>query len=58
MRITKYIHSCLLFELNGEQLLFDPGLHAAAGRSVLAHLLDLQTQARVARDGETWRLVA
>jgi len=25
MRITKYIHSCLLFELNGRQLLFDPG---------------------------------
>jgi hypothetical protein len=25
MRITKYIHSCLLFELNGQQLLFDPG---------------------------------
>ena len=25
MRIAKYIHSCLLFEHNGEQLLFDPG---------------------------------
>ncbi|TGE06420.1 MBL fold metallo-hydrolase [Hymenobacter fodinae] len=25
MRITKYIHSCLLFELDGQQLLFDPG---------------------------------
>ena len=25
MRIAKYIHSCLLFEHQGEQLLFDPG---------------------------------
>lgn len=25
MRIAKYIHSCLLFEHHGEQLLFDPG---------------------------------
>jgi L-ascorbate metabolism protein UlaG (beta-lactamase superfamily) len=26
MKITKYIHSCLLFEHGGEKLLFDPGL--------------------------------
>jgi L-ascorbate metabolism protein UlaG (beta-lactamase superfamily) len=26
MKITKYIHSCLLFEHEGEKLLFDPGL--------------------------------
>ena len=25
MRISKYIHSCLLFEQDGEKLLFDPG---------------------------------
>ena len=25
MKITKYIHSCLLLEQDGEQLLFDPG---------------------------------
>ncbi len=25
MRISKYIHSCLLFEQEGEKLLFDPG---------------------------------
>ncbi len=25
MRITKYIHSCLLFEHEGDKLLFDPG---------------------------------
>ena len=25
MRITKYIHSCLLFEHEGEKLIFDPG---------------------------------
>jgi len=28
MRITKYIHSCLLFELGGQQILFDPGRFA------------------------------
>jgi L-ascorbate metabolism protein UlaG (beta-lactamase superfamily) len=26
MRISKHIHSCLLFEHQGEKLLFDPGL--------------------------------
>ena len=36
----------------------DPRLHGAAGRSVLAHLLDLQNRGSVARDGETWRLAA
>ncbi|MET0269455.1 MAG: MBL fold metallo-hydrolase [Sphingomonas sp.] len=36
----------------------DPGLHGAAGRSVLAHLLDLETQDRAARAGETWRSLA
>lgn len=36
----------------------DPGLHGAAGRSVLAHLLDLQRQARVEHEGGTWRRVA
>ncbi|RYF75875.1 MAG: MBL fold metallo-hydrolase, partial [Cytophagaceae bacterium] len=25
MKITKYIHSCLLLEKDGQQLLFDPG---------------------------------
>lgn len=25
MRITKYLHSCLVFELDGHKLLFDPG---------------------------------
>ena len=32
----------------------DPRLHGAAGRSVLAHLVDLQRQARVAPDGAHW----
>ncbi|TVV72351.1 MBL fold metallo-hydrolase [Sphingomonas solaris] len=36
----------------------DRGLHGAAGRSVLAHLLDLERQGRVSRTGETWRLAA
>ncbi len=36
----------------------DPRLHGAAGRSVLAHLLDLQGRGTVLRDGETWRLAA
>jgi glyoxylase-like metal-dependent hydrolase (beta-lactamase superfamily II) len=32
----------------------DPRLHGAAGRSVLAHLIDLQNQGRVAPQGERW----
>jgi glyoxylase-like metal-dependent hydrolase (beta-lactamase superfamily II) len=36
----------------------DPRLEGAAGRSVLAHLIDLETQGRVARDGETWEIVS
>ena len=28
MRISKYIHSCLLFEHEGEKLLFDPGVYS------------------------------
>ena len=36
----------------------DPRLHVAAGRSVLAHLLDLEGRGMVARDGEAWRLAA
>ncbi|MEA3033891.1 MAG: hypothetical protein QOH86_1907 [Sphingomonadales bacterium] len=34
----------------------DPRLFAAAGRSVLAHLLDLERRGRVERDGDVWRL--
>jgi glyoxylase-like metal-dependent hydrolase (beta-lactamase superfamily II) len=36
----------------------DPRLHGAAGRSVLAHLLDLEARGEVARDGEEWGLAA
>jgi glyoxylase-like metal-dependent hydrolase (beta-lactamase superfamily II) len=36
----------------------DPRLHPAAGRSVLAHLIDLRTRGVVAQVGETWRLAA
>jgi len=36
----------------------DPRLHPAAGRSVLAHLIDLEARGVVARDGEHWRLAA
>jgi glyoxylase-like metal-dependent hydrolase (beta-lactamase superfamily II) len=32
----------------------DPRLYGAAGRSVLAHLIDLQRQARVVAEGERW----
>lgn len=32
----------------------DPRLHGAAGRSVLAHLIDLERQGRVAVEGEQW----
>jgi len=35
-----------------------PVLHPAAGRSVLAHLIDMEAKGLVARDGETWRLAA
>ena len=36
----------------------DPRLHPAAGLSVLAHLIDMRARARVAQDGDTWRLAA
>ncbi|MDM7956776.1 MBL fold metallo-hydrolase [Blastomonas sp.] len=36
----------------------DHRLFGAAGRSVLAHLIDLENRRLVARDGETWRLLA
>jgi glyoxylase-like metal-dependent hydrolase (beta-lactamase superfamily II) len=36
----------------------DPALHPAAQRSVLAHLIDLEQRARVAFDGEKWKLAA
>jgi hypothetical protein len=36
----------------------DPRLIGAAGRSVLAHLIDLQNQGRVTAQGEGWRYVA
>ena len=34
----------------------DPRLNGAAGRSVLAHLIDLAARGVAARDGELWRL--
>ena len=34
----------------------DPRLHGAAGRSVLAHLIDLEARERVWRDGEHWAI--
>ncbi len=36
----------------------DPRLHGAAGRSVLAHLIDLEARDRVWRDGDTWAIAA
>jgi glyoxylase-like metal-dependent hydrolase (beta-lactamase superfamily II) len=36
----------------------DPRLTGAAARSVLAHLLDLETRGQVRRAGEEWRLAA
>ena len=35
----------------------DPRLIGAAGRSVLAHLIDLQNQGRVAAHGDGWHMV-
>ena len=34
----------------------DPRLHPAAGRSVLAHLIDLEARGLAERAGETWRI--
>ena len=36
----------------------DPRLTGAAGRSVLAHLLDLRNRGIVSQEGETWQLVS
>jgi glyoxylase-like metal-dependent hydrolase (beta-lactamase superfamily II) len=36
----------------------DPRLTGAAGRSVLAHLVDLERQGRVACEAETWRVAS
>ena len=36
----------------------DPRLHPAAGRSVLAHLVDLERRGLVRGEGETWALTA
>lgn len=36
----------------------DPKLHPAAGRSVLAHLIDLEARGLVWRSGENWRKAA
>jgi hypothetical protein len=36
----------------------DPRLTGAAGRSVLAHLLDLQTRGLVAEEGGAWKMAA
>jgi L-ascorbate metabolism protein UlaG (beta-lactamase superfamily) len=36
MKISKYIHSCLLFEHEGEKLLFDPGVFTFAEGQVQA----------------------
>lgn len=36
----------------------DPRLTGAAGRSVLAHLIDLERQGRVACEDETWRMAS
>jgi glyoxylase-like metal-dependent hydrolase (beta-lactamase superfamily II) len=36
----------------------DPRLHPAAGRSVLAHLIDLEARGEVAREYDGWRLAS
>ena len=36
----------------------DPALYPAAQRSVLAHLIDLQSRGRVSYDGQIWKLAA
>jgi len=34
MKITKYLHSCLVFELDGYKILFDPGKFSFADGEV------------------------
>jgi len=36
----------------------DPRLNGAAGRSVLAHLIDLKVRGLVEEEGETWKTTA
>jgi hypothetical protein len=36
----------------------DPRLHGAAGRSVLAHLIDLRDRGIARQDGDAWSLAA
>jgi L-ascorbate metabolism protein UlaG (beta-lactamase superfamily) len=44
VRITKYVHSCLLFEHEEEALLFDPGLYSfIEGRVTPEHFRDVST---------------
>lgn len=44
MKISKYLHSCLLFELDGYQLLFDPGRFSFAEGLVTAQMFgDVQS---------------
>lgn len=38
MKISKYLHSCLLFELDGHKLLFDPGQFSFAEGRVTADM--------------------
>lgn len=38
MKISKYLHSCLLFELDGHKLLFDPGKFSFAEGRVTAEM--------------------
>lgn len=38
MKITKYLHSCLVFELDGYKLLFDPGKFSFAEGEVTAEM--------------------
>ena len=36
----------------------DPRLTGAAGRSVLAHLIELQARGTVTEEGEAWKMTA
>jgi L-ascorbate metabolism protein UlaG (beta-lactamase superfamily) len=40
MKITKYLHSCLVFELDGYKLLFDPGKFSFAEGEVTAEMFN------------------
>ena len=53
--VMEYLPSRSLSAMLAEQGPLDPRLVAAAGRSLLAHLIKLEAEGAARRDGEAWR---